>query len=375
MQVTVHRSINEIEPLQWDSIVGTDRIIFSHACLKAIEASGINDCRFFYLAFWRDNGEIAAHVPVYSIPTDLLIFSNRKIKNLINFIRKRKPFFLQPRFLECGSPACLGQPFSLREGVMFSDIVELLSHTLDSIAISEGIRFILLRDFLPAELTTFRHIKNYRFYAIENLPNTELEIRWQSYDDYVASMRSRYRYKLKRQEQLWERAGFKSELHHYFSTYAEELAQQWKNVNINAKEYNREQINSDFYRNLDLDLELRCRVLAIIKGSELVAHAFLIFDDNVLRWLYFGRKHVAQRDNVYLFTASQVIKLAIEEKLSILEMGITNYTVKLELGAKIVPLFMFLRFRGPLLAYLLPRLHQLFNSPPKIEPANVFKKV
>ncbi|NJN47879.1 MAG: hypothetical protein HC808_16950, partial [Candidatus Competibacteraceae bacterium] len=189
MRVTVHNSINDIAPTQWDAILGDNRTIFSHAFLKATEESGINDCRFFYLVFWAEDGKIAAHACTYSIPTDLLIFSSRVVKYLINSVRKKFPGFLKPRFLECGSPAYLGQPCSLREGVTFSDIAEPLSHTLDSIALSEGIRFIVLRDFSRAELAKFRFVEGYGFHIIENLPDTELEIRWQSYDRYIASMR------------------------------------------------------------------------------------------------------------------------------------------------------------------------------------------
>lgn len=60
MNVRTYSSINEIEPREWDAIVGKNQLICRHAYLRAIEEAHINDCRFYYPVIF-DGTHIVAH--------------------------------------------------------------------------------------------------------------------------------------------------------------------------------------------------------------------------------------------------------------------------------------------------------------------------
>jgi len=56
----VYESISEVDPDEWNSVVGCDRLIARHEYLLAVEKSNINDCKYFYPVIYDGNG-IMAH--------------------------------------------------------------------------------------------------------------------------------------------------------------------------------------------------------------------------------------------------------------------------------------------------------------------------
>ena len=65
-------SISDIDAASWDEVAGSCAAPRSHAYLAAIEASGINDCRYFYPVIYDAANRLVAHACVYTITTDFL---------------------------------------------------------------------------------------------------------------------------------------------------------------------------------------------------------------------------------------------------------------------------------------------------------------
>ena len=89
--------------------------------------------------------------------------------------------------------------------------------------------------------------------------------------------------------------------------------------------------------------------------------------------MFFGRSRAAN-DSLYMFAGYKVIETAIDAKAKRLELGITTYSVKKDLGARMVPLRMALkspwRFVNPFISFFYP----LLNSVPAVQNRFVFKK-
>lgn len=104
-------------------------------------------------------------------------------------------------------------------------------------------------------------------------------------------------------------------------------------VHNQADEFQRECVPT-FYREFSRNMGSDSKALLFYKGDELVGHALLLLDGPVLRWLYFGRNE-ATNDGLYLYVAHSVIETSILLGAKTIEMGLTTYAIKLDLGARV----------------------------------------
>ena len=114
------------------------------------------------------------------------------------------------------------------------------------------------------------------------------------------------------------------------------------------------------------------KALLFFKGNELVGHALLLLDGPMLRWLYFGRNE-ATNDSLYLYVAHSVIETAIVLGAHSLEMGLTTYAIKLDLGAQVRPIKIGLRAVSRLINPFVGLGYTVLNRPPVVDARPVFK--
>ncbi len=97
-----------------------------------------------------------------------------------------------------------------------------------------------------------------------------------------------------------------------------------------------------------------------------MAHALIVLDGATLRWLFFGREEGGSRDGAFFLAIAQIIEFGIAKGVAQIEMGLTTYSSKTDFGARMVPLWMFIRVRAVLIGRLLTALLRLFNPVPDV---------
>lgn len=371
INVTVHDSIHEIDASDWDEIVGVGRHLQTHAWLAILENDGLVDCPPKYFVCRRENGQIVAHLAAYMIETSLLVFSKGVLNSLVEAIRKVWPKFLLPRILECGSPAGIGNPLCVREGVGSGEIIEPLCLSLEAVAEKAKIRIIVLRDFLESEAQALSDVEKRGFGRVPNLPTMEIAVRWKTFDEYLSAMRHSPRKKLRRHLRDAAASELTTRLRSQFADSADQLAHHVINMNEHAKEFTREVLSPKFYRNLSAS-PANCRIVEVLKGENLVAHMLVVTDATTLRPLRFGREQAGAQDSAYFLAITRVVQLAIEERMDLIDCGITTSSVKTDFGAKMIPIWMFVRIRAPFGMTLLNVLRAM-NPVPEITEKNIFK--
>lgn len=372
INVTVHDSIHEIDASNWDEIVGTGRYLQTHAWLAILENDGLVDCPPKYFVCRRENGQIVAHLAAYMIETSLLVFAKGVLNSLAEAVRKVWPKFLLPRILECGSPAGIGNPLCVREGVGFGEIIEPLCQSLEAVARKAKIRIIVVRDFLEGEAQALSDFERRGFGRVPNLPTLEIAVRWKTFDEYVSAMRHSARKRLRRHLRDAAASQLTTRLRSQFADSADQLASHVMNMNEHAKEVTREVLSPKFYRNLSAN-PTNCRVVEVMKGESLVAHMLVITDAATLRPLRFGREQAGAHDSAYFLAITRVVQLAIEERMDLIDCGITTSWVKTDFGAKMIPIWMFVRIRAPFGMMMLKMLRAM-NPVPDIIERKIFKE-
>ncbi len=373
MKTIIFHRIQDIDPTQWNQLLSGHSCTFSHEFWLTVEQSALNDFHYRHILFLDDDSEPLALATVYSITTDIAIFAPAALRRLLNTIRQWYPRFLKFSMLECGTPVTLNSPpIVLRKDADIPVVLGELHRIMHQLAKTEGHFLMVLRDF-EANAEHWRpFLKPLGYHWVPSLPNTWLNIRWRSTQDWRHAMKSYYRSKLNKHLRKNEAEGIRHERIIDFAPLAVQLCQQWLVVHEQADEFQREVLTPAFYRAFSDNMGERAQALLYYRGNELVGHALLLMDGDVLRWLYFGRK-TAVNDSLYLYVGYSVVSTAIELGFKRLEMGLTTYPIKQDLGAEIAPIYLALRGTSAFINLFVGLFYPLLNSIPGTSTRHIFK--
>lgn len=372
MKTRVFDSIHNVPKEQWNHVLAGHSCTQSHEFWDVVERSDLNDFTYHHAIFYDDADNPVALASFYSITTDIAIFAPAALRNILLKIRRLFPNFLMFRMLECGTPITISKPFVAINAGSQAEVIKSLGALLLGIAKKQGHFLIVVRDFEPESDDLQPAFKNLGFHLVDSLPTTYLEIAWATHDEYVSSMKSYYRSKLLKHLNINQQQGVRHDLRADFADLAEVLYAQWRVVHDNASEYQREILTPGFYRSFSSRLGASSKVLLFYRQDELIGHALLLMDGEMLRWLYFGRND-AINDSLYIYVGNAVIETAILLGAKRLELGLTTYAIKKDLGAYMSPIMLALRSPSSIINPFVGMFYPLLNHTPEIQNKNIYK--
>lgn len=374
MKAKLFNNISEIPKSQWNQLLNGRSCTFSHEFWELIENAGLNDFQYRHVLFLDDSDRAVGFTSFYSVTTDIAIFAPLALRKLLAHVRRYFPNFLKLRMLECGTPIILNSPpIVAGQDIDRPLLIETLCRLLADTACAEGQLLIVIRDFEANADHLQPEFSRHGYHWVGSLPNTYLDIRWRSAEAYRASMKSYYRSKLQKHLRRNVEQQVRHELVDDFSHLADQLCSQWLIVHNQADEFQREVLTPRFYREFSEKLGTRSKALLFYRNDQLVGHALILHDGDLVRWLYFGRNE-AVNDSLYIYVAHAVVEAAIQLGARQLEMGLTTYPIKMDLGASAMPIHMAIRARSGLLNLFVGWIYQLLNCPPVIENKQIFKQ-
>ncbi len=373
LKTKIFNSVHELPKEQWNGLLIGNSSTFSYDFLEIVEKSQLNDFEYKYILFYDDDNSPVALTVFYTITTDIAIFSSGKLKSLLHSVRQVFPNFLKLRMLECGTPITLNSPpIVSNENIPAFDIIRTLDKLLMKAAKDNNNIIIVIRDFEPKTKPMQSNLLELGYYFVDGLPNTYIDIIWKNPKDYVSSMKSYYRSKLLRHLRKVEGQKLRYELVEDFADMAEVLCAQWLVVHNNADEFQREVLTPEFYRDLSIKMGDCSKVLLFYKQELLVGHALLLFDGDLLRWLYFGRKE-STNDSLYIYAGHKVIETAINLGVKQLELGLTTYSIKQDIGATVTSIKLAIKSKYFIINPFIKKIYQLINNTPVINNKSIFK--
>ncbi|MBI4650529.1 GNAT family N-acetyltransferase [Candidatus Desantisbacteria bacterium] len=373
MKVILHKSISEIDESKWNSIVAKNHLICTYKYLESVEKSEINDCRYYYPVVYEGN-EIIAHTSVYFITTELDTFAQGFIKKIIIDIRKKWKNFLILRSLECGTPVALGTTISFKNGINRVNALNLICQNIEHLAKELHIPVLLFRDFYNEELELFDHLTELGYTGIHNLPGTKIEVRWKSFNEYLNSIRSHYKWKIIERIKKCQRDNISIEILNDYSRYYDDLEKLWMNVYNNAKEYRREILKSVFFKQTKEYLGDKSSIILIKKDNIPIGFTLLWFDDETLIPIFSGLDYNYNDEyGIYFNLLYKIVEVAIDKGKKDIDLGITTLIPKKEMGAETVTLNMYMKHLNPLLNKIVPWLFETMTPQDNAGERKVFK--
>jgi predicted N-acyltransferase len=374
MKTEFYDRIDEVSADDWNRLAHPHSWTLSHEYWKVIHDARLEGFRFGHVVIRGDDGGIDALATYYEVATDIAIFAPAWLRRILFGVRRLFPGFLKIRMLECGAPVCLvSPPLVVDPEKDLAKRVTELNRALDRQARRWRCWLIVVRDFEPdtERMVPLMTADGYRW--LDGLPNTWMDVKWATVDDYVGSMQSYYRSKLLKHVRRCTDAGIRCEVVSDFAQLAPVMAAQWRVVHDSASEYQREQLNAAYYQGMAERLPGRALALLFYRGDTLIGNALVLHDNDVLRWLFFGREK-AENDGLYLFTGYNVVATAIKLGVRRVEMGLTTYPVKQDLGAQVVPIRFAIRSPVTWLHRVVVPVYSALNDTPDVHNRDIFKR-
>ena len=344
IRITHIGSLKSITEKEWNEPV---RLPFhlEYACLNSVEASGVEPLEYFYITMTQ-HGKIIGKANCYLTRTDLLSLDASLPATIKKTINNVYPDFLNVSILEVGHFLMLGQAFTLKDGVALNEVVPALVKYLEKLAIRHDADIILFRDIEYDNFSAMNAISRpMGFYPACGFPNTVIHFHCNNFTEYLQSLKSRTRHKLRKCLKNAVNYGLEYQFVADYKNYADMLSTLWLDVHGRAEEYVREKLNPEYFRYCADRCADKSEALIITCKNDVVAASLNFMTDTSYIYLDWGSNHQINDPavNVYKFAQLLIIERALALGKTCLEMGITNYDSKMEIGATVIPYFYFVR--------------------------------
>jgi GNAT acetyltransferase-like protein len=342
-----HTHIRELLPA-WRECFPADDGLRSFALHTAVEDSRLSDVELHYLAGEDDRGA-ACVVPCFAFEVCLASLSSHWLRRAVSGVRTVFPRFLRMRLFVVGSPIS-----TCSDLLGIKDLADerrwgrpKLSRLFDEIirkSQSLGIGLVLIKEFETAVAEILRAKIADKFFFVESLPTTYLDLPPRESGGYFAAIRSRYRNKLKKRKAVGRESQLTWEVVPSCRGYEEEIHRLYLQV-VDHSDFVFERLNRPFFAQVEASLGeaaffiLGFRLLDGVK--RLVACELVICDRTTMHPLYSGFDYWVKRDTDLYFNAFyQVIEEAERRGFARVHLGQTAYEVKAELGVRCTKLFL-----------------------------------
>jgi predicted N-acyltransferase len=217
---------------------------------------------------------------------------------------------------------------------------------------------VLIKDFhqpLP--------IEDKGYHAFPFMPNMTMDIseHWHSFDDYLASMLSKYRVRAKRAFKKAKEISLKEFELEDIIAYEKEMYDLYRQVESNA-DFSMITLSGDYFQGLKEELEDKFRVFAYFKEERLVGFFTTIRNGRELEAHFLGFDNEDNyRYQLYLNMLYHIIEVAIEEGANKVVFARTASGIKSSVGAVPHQMYCYIRHFSPLVNRLLPKIVGFFE--------------
>ncbi len=223
-----------------------------------------------------------------------------------------------------------------------------------------------------------RGLKGYKIFL--NLPDMELngyakgltcpkcvlKIRWSSFDEYMDSLRSNYRYRFRKA--LKKAAPLKLRYLNSGEEFTDEMYKLYEQV-YDKSRIRVEKLTPEFFRGEFF------RIFVLEDGEGVRGFVQLLANGDELVFEFVGLDYSVQsKYDTYLAMLLEIIRYAIEHGFKTVDFGQTADDTKLKLGSEYIYLYAYLNHKNRLLNAVCKKLAHRLEYRPVTEKFDVFKK-
>ncbi|GAA4272498.1 hypothetical protein U6A24_09880 [Aquimarina gracilis] len=371
--------IKDIPIKDWNSVNSDNNVFLSLKYLKTLENTLFESIKFRYIIFYDKN------IPVALAAAQLIKFNPEQLKlqefpcKINETIRNTLFKNIEIRVLVCGNLFSCGEHGFIYDSTKIAakEAFESLSNALKEIRKSENPEkpsFILLKEFWPESFNSSDYIKDHDFREFRIDVNMVLQIHqsWTSFDDYLASMRTKFRTRAKKVFKKSEKIIVKYFEASDITNFKDDIDRLYLSV-IDKADFKIGKLNSYTFTHLKQTLGDSFVFKGYFLDEKLVGFTTSFILGNAVDANHIGIDYAYNKEyDVYQRMLYDYVDLAIEKRAKELRLGRTAEIIKSCVGAKPVEMKLYARHGNSISNALLKPLVELI-SPNEYEIRNPFK--
>lgn len=351
-------SIDYLDAAHWNALTRSASVFLSPAYLRVLEQCGPENLRQRYaLIFGAGNRPLAA-VAAQSVSLSVSRVQKkddpRRTRAVAAPLRR-----IEERMLVCGNLLSWGQ-----HGVAFADgvdkselwpaVAEALYRLRRADRLSGDTDLVMVKDIPDAEAADAAALARYSYRPLDTDPDMVLELspKWLSYEDYLASLNSKYRKTSRQIDKEISAAGCRVEALEDVEGSAAELHALYLQVHEHAR-LRLVTLKPEFIPALAHTFRDNLRCTVIKRDDKMLGFVTTLKDGETAVGYYIGFDRATNAEAPLYFRLLQaVVDDAIKLNCRRLSLGRTALEPKARLGARPAPMRVWIRHRIPALNVL-----------------------
>lgn len=350
MKARISERIGEIDPTRWDGVTG-DRPgdpFSTHATLAALEAAQLPGVRIWYVTLEDAAGRWVAAAPLARVEIDGARLSRGLFRRIIEGGRRIYPSFMRSAVMLCGAPLSVGNPPARISGdADRSTILRELAGVLQEVADEHRAPWRGFKEFSDSDQEIAGSVLEPAGWILApSEPNFRITLPWSSYDGYLGSLRSDYRYKIRKAAGKMDRAGIVVEVVPLRDGYTPAIHALYDAV-VDRAATQLERLTPSFFTAFGRAFGDAAPLIQLRRGEKVVGWVAMLFAGEVAFDMFHGIDYEENvRSDLYFNQLAEVIRLAIARGARVLSMGQSTEIAKTRFGGQVVPLWTAVRHRN-----------------------------
>ena len=373
-------SVSEISEEIWEELNCEKNLYFHKDFLRSLEENN-SEIKFTYVVLLDTKKNPIAFASLQfvdfyidDIKNDLEVLV-RKIKNVgrkLNLFPKKNPL----KLLICGNTFVSGEhgvfiEKNQNKKTILKEVAKAILHFVNNNpTLKKEVNFFLIKDFINESLSITDSLKDYNYSPFLVAPNMLLNLaeNWQTFDDYLAALKTKFRVKAKKAMQRSAMLKIEDITLDNIEELLPEMTALYKKVSSKA-DFNLGDFNLETYIHLKEKLKDNYLLKAYFLNGKVVGFMSGIINQNSLDAHFVGIDYLLNKEYaIYQRMLYDYIKIAIKKRIKVLNFGRTASEIKSSIGAVPQDLTMYIRHKKS----IKNRILRLFLQ--KIEPTPFHQK-
>ncbi len=384
--VTVYSAIEKVQEWQWNKHIPEANVLMQYDSLKLLEQLNSGQMQFRY-AFVKRN-----EVTIGALYFQVVMFQANQLINYFpkfsekNFVMKGTKAFskklldsINLRMLVSGNVFMTGENgFYFSHDIDKTTRAKILRKTVNQVLNDDkGIKAVLISDLYEPKSEFDSDFKKcgYNEITVESDMSIQLKPEWETFDDYLNALSSKYRVRTKRVFSLCHESGVEgkeltlAEIEQY-----ENLLHELYHKVMAGADFKLAELEKGFFTAQKKNLPGNYRLFAYFRNGEMIGFISVFHFGKKMEVHYTGMdSSIARPIHLYQHMMYDMIKLGIEKRAERLHFGRTAPEIKSTIGAIPTPMYGYLKHTNPFFNFFIAKPYTANLKPKQYVFRNPFK--
>lgn len=322
-------------------------ILESYDFFRALDETRLEQFSFYYVIAYERSRLVGATV-CFTVDYSLDTSVSGPLRRFSNAVRRLNPRIFSLKAFVCGMPMGQGH-FGYAHHP--EQVFRAIARRIEQLARKERAAIVAFKDFGHQYTPLLDTLQKTGYRKFDSLPNTELNVWFRDFEEYINTLSAPNRYDLRRKfRKVDGHIPFRVEIVDHLSDADLHAVYRLYLQVVDKHEMGFEILPMQFFRNVPKHMPHHTKYFLWRVGDKLVAFLFCLASERELIDYYVGLDYeVAHKYHLYFVKFRDVLNWCIKHGVKRYEMGITGYEPKRRLGFDFVPLYLYAKLRNPVL--------------------------